>query len=182
MGYRYYMFKISNDVVKEIKSMSLEQLEEKYKEDGEDYFYIDNLPTEEIYEFGKLYFDDTAQRIYSKGVPLFENTEVMEELSDYVPYVVGKEGLLEAIEIYKSKVINYYKSLLIDDKDGIANDKQEEHIKGILREWERGLTLNLNDNKETLTHSRRYEYRLFELVRLLKTIDFEKNTIVFYGR
>ncbi|MCY7823253.1 hypothetical protein MOB34_05455 [Bacillus spizizenii] len=182
MGYRHYMYKISKELVNEIKSMNYDELSKKFELTGEEgYFYIGNLPKEEIWEFGKLYWDDTADRIYSKGYPLFEKEEVMNELSDYVPYIVGKEGLEEAIEIYKNKVISMYENLLIDDKNGTASVKQKQHIKNNLSEWTRGWALNTDVNDSCLSHSWKYEYSIFELTRLLKTIDFETETILFYG-
>ncbi|WP_218964433.1 hypothetical protein, partial [Bacillus velezensis] len=58
---------------------------------------------------------------------------------------------------------------------------QEQHIKNNLSEWTRGWALNTDINDSWLTSSWKYEYSIFELVRLLKTIDFEKETILFYG-
>ncbi|EWH19976.1 hypothetical protein [Bacillus haynesii] len=162
--------------------MRYDELAKKFELKGEEgYFYIGNLPKEEIWEFGKLYWDDTAERIYSKGYPLFEKDEVMHELSDYIPYIVGKEGLEEAIEIYKNKVISIYRNLLIDDENETSSAKQEQYIKSNLAEWEKGWALNTNINDPGLSSSWKYEYSIFELTRLLKTMDFEKETILFYG-
>lgn len=36
-------------------------------------------------------------------------------------------------------------------------------------------------NNENVTHSWEYEYSIFNLIFLLKTIDWEKETILFYG-
>lgn len=184
MGHRYFMYKVSKDLLNEIKSMTYKELAETFKsedEEKEGCFYLGNIPKEEICEFGRIYWDNTAERIISKGVPLFEREEVMEKLSDNQPYVVGKAGLLEAIDIYQNKVISIYKNLLVDDKNGKAAEKQEKYLRCILNEWEQGFALNLNENQHRLTSSWKYEYILFELTRLLKTIDFEKDTILFYG-
>lgn len=182
MGYRHYMYKISKELVNEIKDMNYDELSAKFGVIGEEgYFYIGNLPKEEIWEFDELYGDDIADRSYSKGYPLFEKEEAMNKLSDFVPYIVGKEGIEEAIEIYKSRVISMYKNLLIDDENGAAAAKQEQHIKNNLSEWTRGRALNTDVNDSWLSHSWQCEYRIFELVRLLKTINFEKEMILFYG-
>lgn len=181
MGHRYFMYKISKDLVNEIKSMTYEELVEKFNsEEEQGSFYLGNLPKEEICEFGSIHWDNTAERIISKGVPLFERIEVMKVLSDYEPYVVGKTGLLEAIDIYQNKVISIYKNLLLDNQDGKASEKQKKYLQCILNEWEQGFAINLNENQKRITSSWKYEYVLFELVRLLKTIDFEQDTILFY--
>lgn len=114
MGYRHYFYLVEKTQVEAVKHMSISELYEYAKkcgsevseEDGEKYFYFNDekfMNKTEIFEFGKLYFDDTAERIYSKGIPLFEKQEVQEYLSDYSPFVVGKDGLLEAIKIYEKK-------------------------------------------------------------------------------
>lgn len=183
MGHRYFMYKISRDLVNEIKSMTMEELAEKFKsgDEEEGCFHLENLSKEIIAEFGRVYWDDTVERVKAKGVPLFVRIEVMEQLSDNDPYVVGKAGLLEVIDIYQNKVISKYKNLLIDDKDGKASEKQEKHIKSILYEWEQGFAINLHEDEKRITSSWNYEYCLFELTRLLKTIDFDSETILFYG-
>jgi hypothetical protein len=184
MGHRHFMYKVSKDLVNEVKSMTYEELAENFKSEDEEEvgcFYLGNLPKEEICEFGRIYWDNTAERIISNGVPLFEREEVMEKFLDYQPYIVGKAGLLEAIDIYQNKVISIYKNLLVDNKDGSAFEKQEKYLRCILNEWEQGFAINLNENQQRITSSWKYEYILFELTRLLKTIDFEKDTILFYG-
>lgn len=181
MGHRHFMYKVSIDLVNEIKSMTYEELAERFKSNNEEdqgSFHLGNLPKEEICEFGRIYWDDTVERIISKGVPLFERNEVMKELSDYEPYVVGKTGLLEAIDIYQNKVISIYKDLLVDNQDGKASVKQQKHLQCILNEWEQGFAINLNEKQKRITSSWKYEYVLFELTRLLKTIDFDKDTIL----
>ncbi len=179
MGYRHYMYKISKDLVEEIKGLTYEELAQKYHEESESYFHLGNLPKVELHDFGK--YCDGANDIYSEGIPLFKNKEVMENLDDYKPFIVGKEGLKKAIEIYKKKVIDYYESLLTDGEHQTATEKQLEHIKDILTEWKCGFAIDIDENKQEVTSSWKFEYSLFELVRLLKTIDFEKDTILFYG-
>ena len=116
----------------------------------------------------------------------------MEEFSDYVPYEVGKQGLLKAIEIYRQKIKDYYEDLLKDGATQIlpfdfelprpditSADKIKEHIKEKLS-WIK-YKVNLDETKKTLTDSWQYEDTIFNLVFLLKTIDWEKETLLFYG-
>ena len=204
MGYRHYFYKVKKADVEAIKDMDMTALydyakgcnAEVYEEERSFYFNDSNfLHKTEGHEFGKLYWDDTAERIYSKGVPLFAKKEVQDEFSDYVPYVVGKEGVLEAIAIYQEKVINYYKGLLKDGidyclplsltihKDDVESiDKLIAHIENKLQKI---LYLGLADtnekNKWQVTSSWEYEHSIFNLVHILKSIDWEQDTILFYG-
>lgn len=203
MGYRHYFYKVSKSEVEKVKNMDYEQLFEYAKkckadcdEEEKNFYFNDDvfMNKKEVFEFGKLYWDDTADRIYKTGVPLFIKDNVQEQFSDYDPYVVGKEGLLEAIKIYTEKVIAYYKDLLVDGKDyklplGITVHKEDiksvdkiaEHIENKLRSISiRGL-VNTYDDCNYLTDSWEYEHSIFNLAFLLKTIDFEKETLLFYG-
>ena len=206
MGYRHYFYKVKKADIETVKDMDYKQLlayaEDNGVEinewDGEKSFYFNDdkfLNKIEVHEFGKLYWDDTASRIYSKGVPLFTNLEVQKDLDDYEPYVVGKEGLLEAISIYQEKVLNFYKDLLVDGeerhlpldititKDDVKSiDKIASHIEGKIRAISHIGLANINeDSKWQVTSSWEYEHSIFNLVHILKSIDWEKDTLLFYG-
>lgn len=192
MGYRHYFYQVEKTQVEAVKHMSISELyeyakkcgSEVIKEDGEKYFYFNDekfMNKTEIFEFGKLYFDDTAERIYSKGIPLFEKQEVQEYLSDYSPFVVGKDGLLEAIKIYEENVLKYYKSLLSDDGEP-QQLKMRECVEDKIRTLSAfGLANTDETNKMKVTSSWEYEHSIFNLVHILKTIDWDKDTILFYG-
>lgn len=194
MGYRHYFYKCKKADIARIREKSLAELAEYAKEKGAELYLRDDsfLPQEEVFEFGKLYYEDTDEQIYGTGVPLFSHKEVMEEFSDYVPYEVGEQGLLKAIEIYRQKIKDYYEDLLKDGATQIlpfgielprpditSADKIKKHIKEKLFWIE--YKVNLDETKKTLTDSWQYEDTIFNLVFLLKTIDWEKETLLFYG-
>lgn len=202
MGYRHYFYKVSKVEVETVKDMDYAQLKNYVKERGgqvveeEDYINFDDVLSQtKVHEFGKLYWDDTASRIYSKGVPLFTKKETQDHFEDYVPYVVGKEGMLEAISIYQEDVLNYYKSLLVDGEerrlplgftltvdDVKSIDKVVSHIEDKVRSISyRGLVNIDEDNKWQVTPSWEKEHSIFNLVHILKSIDWEKDTLLFYG-
>ena len=159
------------------------------------YFFNDKLfPIEEVFCFGKLYYEDTDERIYETGTPLFSNPKVMEKFaSDFQPYEVGKAGVLKAIEIYKEKIKAYYEQLTVDGATQIlpfgielplpnvtSEQKIKEHIEEKLHEIDRIVDTD-SDRKDTLTRSYEYEYAIFNLVYILKTTDFDTETIIFLG-
>jgi len=202
MGYRHYFYLVDKKDVELVKDKTYEELMQIAKtygadvDEDEDYFYFNDkkfMNKTEIYEFGKLYWDDTADRIYSKGVPLFEKEEVQKCFYDYCPYVMGKEAILEAIEIYKTKVINYYKSLIVDgdtkefsyfydiEPDEIKNVDVTRHITDILYHWDRMGVIDTDFDHERISSSWMYEHQIFELVRLYKSIDWENKCLLFYG-
>lgn len=206
MGYRHYLYKIKKETTKALQNKTMEELWEEFTpqkekdfqnslEDKDKCLNIFDIPQEDVFEFGKLYWDDTAERIYNTGKPLFENEEIQKQFDDYCPYIVTREALKIAIEIYKEKIINYYKNLFVEnDKlcdpffhipiEEIKQSIQEkcvEHCREMMSEWTRGFAINEKQDSEKLTNSWKYEYEIFELLRLYKTFDFEKYDLLFYG-
>ena len=190
MGYHHYIFSIDKSVVEEIKDMTIDELEARFSvTNGQPngYFYHRDLPTEELYELGK--YIEFAEEVRNCGTRLFTREDTHEALEDYDMYVVGKEGLHKIIEVFKGYVIKHYESLLVDDSEDdlwvdtprTAEQKQKLYVEGKLRAWKRGIAIDLNEDSEVLTQSWTYEYSLFELVRILKSMDFENKTILFYG-
>ena len=202
MGYRHYFYKVKKADVETIKDMDYEQLKKYVADrggdvvDDENYVNFDDVISQtEVHEFGKLYWDNTAKRIYDKGTPLFSKKETQDAFDDYSPYIVGKEGLLEAISIYQEKVLNYYKGLLVDGEErqlplGItltvedvkSMDKVLEHLSDkISRISYCGIANIDEDRKWQVTLSWEYEHSIFNLVHILKSIDWQEDTILFYG-
>lgn len=190
MGYRHYFFEVDKKDVEKVKDKTIKELMEIAKEYGaeieedENWFYFNDdkfMNKKEIHEFGKLYWDNTAERIYSKGKPLFTIKETQDYLDDYMPYVMGSDGMLEAITIYREKVINYYKNLLKEDTPEVLNERLAKHVDDMLIEWERFCPVDLNLEHEHISNSWLYEYQIFELVRLYKTIDWGNKCLLFYG-
>ena len=203
MGYRHYFYLVDKKDVELVKDKTYDELVQIAKSYGTDtdeedgYFYFNDskfMNKTEIYEFGKLYWDDTADRIYSKGTPLFVNADVQECFADYCPYVMGQDAMLEAINIYKAKIVKYYKGLVVDgdtkdfgyfyniepedikDMGAIAN-----HIRDMLWWWDRMGVLDTDLESENISNSWMYEHQIFELTRLYKTIDWENKCLLFYG-
>lgn len=206
MGYRHYFYKVKKADIETVKDMDYEALVKYAEDNGVDvdewkgvktFSLIDKnfLNQTEVHEFGKLYWDDTAERIYSKGVPLFSKDEVQKAFSDYVPYVVAKEGVLEAISIYQEKVLNYYKNMLVDGEerqlpfditltvnDVKSVDKLVEHVQDKITRIAISGLVNIDENsKWQVTASWEYEHSIFNLVHILKSIDWQEDTILFYG-
>lgn len=74
---------------------------------------------------------------------------------------------------------------LITDEEQTALFKLIEHIRSMGREWGAYSFLNmqpydLEDGPEVTT-SWKYEYNIFELVRIYKTFDWENDILVYYG-
>ena len=199
MGYRHYFVTAKRETLNKIKCLSIGDLTEyakcigKYEDDYISILDGDFWGGETVYELGKLYWDDTAERIYSTGVPAFDNGDTQECFADHEPYIVDKAGLIEAIKIYSEKTLCWYKDLFEDgksyeipfgltlkDDDVKSPTKIKQFIDGRIKDWERGV-VNTNMEYDTVTSSWDYEYAVFQLAHLLHTIDWNKYTLLFYG-
>lgn len=202
MGYRNYFYLVDKSLVETVKEMSLSSLlsfaSDRGAEVEDDYVWTLDpkfLNLKEVFEFGKLYWDDTISQIESTGYPMFQDAEVWKSMYDYSPYVVGKEGLLKAIEIYKRKIIDSYEDLLKDGAeyalpfgcnvkvDDIKSvNKLAEFVQDKITWWKGLGVIDLDESHEWLSNSWQYEHQIFDLVRLYKSIDWDKYTLIFLGR
>lgn len=194
MGYRHYFYLVKKSDVEKSNNIVFDELKRQYG-DADGYIDFDKVfPRTEVFEFGKLYYEDTAERIYNTGEPLFGDKDCQEYFEDYYPFVVGKEGLLEAIKIYKEKVINAYQSLLGDGQEvqyplGITmtediseHDKMKNFVKSRLLWIQKYHFEDIDEtNKYKVSKSYIYEHAIFNLIHLLKVIDWDNETILFYG-
>lgn len=194
MGYRHYFYIVKKSDVEKCNNIVFDELKRQYG-DADGYIdFSEVFPRTEVFEFGKLYYEDTAERIYNTGKPLFGDKDCQEYFEDYYPFVVGKEGLLEAIKIYKEKVINAYQSLLGDGQEvqyplGITMtediseyDKMKNFVKSRLLWIQKYHFEDIDEtNKYKVSRSYIYEHAIFNLIHLLKVIDWDNETILFYG-
>ena len=185
MGYRNYIGSLSRKEYNKIKSLTKEELL-KYKnahtDDDDEYICVFDLPEKKLHEFGK-YCEFGDKKFYKN---FFENEELNEEYQeDDELYIVEKDFLKHVIEFYTEKVKNIYLELIkgVDNTESITLEKAGElfkHIKGQSMEWNQLTPYNLESGEE-ITKSWKYEYNVFELVRIYKSFDWEKNVMIYYG-
>lgn len=198
MGYLHELWKIKNDKLSIITSLSyldvIDYFKNNYNEvdldDLDTTVYLPNLLSSlnavKIYEFGKDY--ENSDNLITNSNPFFQNTETNEYYSEYSPYVINKDGLLSAIEFYRIKILNYYKSFLLSDDELYElgyfknnNERIMSDIKQKIFEWNNKEHPPYNLNGDVFINSWLYEYEIFSLVYIYKTTDWENESIVFCG-
>lgn len=70
---------------------------------------------------------------------------------------------------------------LITQEEQNALFKMIEHIRSMRPEWTHLTPYDLNDGRDEITTSWKYEYGIFELVRIYKSFDWKKNIMIYYG-
>lgn len=192
MGYRNYIGSIPKREYNKIKSLNKEQLFQ--------YYNIDEYNTKfvkELYEFGK-YVDFHPPK---KSIKSFFKNKELQKLYDVDEelYVVTKEFLAYIIDTYKEKIKTYYNKMLepfrkegkifnvhslnyefsLEQKTALF--EIYNHVRSMSYEWLPQIPYDLNDNTPEITSSWKYEYNIFELVRIYKTFDWKRNVLVYYG-
>lgn len=197
MGYRHYLEVVNKEEVESIRKLNKEELvnyiksqgrslNDEDEEDGFDYISFENAfsKIEVCFEFGKLYFCDTAKQIEQTGFMLFDDKELRREFGDYRPFVVGKDAVLKAIEIYTKRVIDCYKECLKEPNDKntrTVEEKCKREIQSHLN-WCRNGIIDIDEKRKyELANTWLYEHSIFNLGLILKTLDWDKYCLIFRG-
>jgi predicted heme/steroid binding protein len=184
MGYRTYIAPMPRSEYEMMKDFTKDELL-KYKNAEEDgYVGVYNITQKAIYEFGKYTeFDDSK---FFK--PFFTNKDLQDDFtSEQDFWVVEKDYLRHIIEFYKKLVQDFYTELLSgithNNSAQIYSVKSQElynHVRSNATEWLQLSPFDL-DKGDAVTTSWKYEYSIFELVRIYKSFDWENNVMVYYG-
>lgn len=191
MGYRNFIGLVDKSLLSEVRHLGIDVLNNVYgKEgdvDGNPIFRVYDIEDRVVHAFGTLSKVD-SDRIIAGGELLFTNEGTQKSQEYYEAYVIGKQGLLNVIELYRDKVITYFENLLVDDSPfelnpSSSSEKSRRYVEDMLRDWtcEMNNPILLHDKWDEISNSHRYEYYIFELVRQLKTIDFDQYELIFYG-
>ena len=196
-----------NNTIKELIEFLKKESPDAVEDYGDDDFHIALYHLgPDMFDFGKHY--EHAVEIQKTGTPLFASEELTEYFDDYKPYICGKEAFLSAIEYSRKHTLEYFQSLLMTSEELFAIQKYpdtrtpEEKMKAAvmdkIHEWQKYseenpemnvskelddhlLPYNLDENSSVIVRSWSYEYQVFELVRRMKTIDWEKYSVLFMG-
>lgn len=69
----------------------------------------------------------------------------------------------------------------ITDEEQTALFKIIDHVRSMRTEWTVLTLFDLEDGRDEITTSWKYEYGIFELVRIYKSFDWKKNVMIYYG-
>lgn len=171
MGYRYYLGEVPKEEHEKMQKMSYAYLAKKYG-DGET-VGVYNL-VKEVFGFGKYYELDI-----NKYNHFFASKELQENFSDYDFWAVDREFLAGIIEKERKAMADWYEECKTKTHEELIH-QAERHAS----EW-RGdfgcCPYNLDLTTPHLVDSWQRDYAIFDLVRIYKSFDFEKNLLVYYA-
>lgn len=175
MGYHQRLAKISKKIKDECSGESYEQVLARY--DVEEFY---DLPT-----YKELIYLGDIKNISGTRFFHFNLEDYGYEFS-----ILSQDDLKNIIEQYYQHVndefTNLHKLLTPLCKNEQINYGQLcSHIYGKFQIWGNNelnwRPYNLRDNSENIVDSNRYEYDVFELVRILKTFNWKKNYLILSG-
>ena len=173
MSYRLHLSVYDKDQLEELRSLQIDDAEMGDGDDGV-YFLPDMLAeANEKDDFlpGKM---EILTRI---GTPLFKNATVQQYFEHYKPKVISEQEFLEVIEAFRERIHQYYENLIKNPK------LWEAEIRDKADTWEAPYVkpYDLNNNRKFLVGSYDDEYQIWDLIRIYKSIDWEKDSVVIYG-
>ena len=204
MGYRaelYLCDKKNLGILNKITGEELINLYGNSEDEDEQYPYRRDLLQKElgfkeIYQLGE---PSWGHKDFDKNTSkVFDDEDLHDHYNeDNEMVLLNKSGLKFIIDHYQEKIINFYKKDLktieglikkkensvdfLSDKDyefEVNCDTLLSNTKSMLRDWENYPPYNL-DNPEKVTGSWKYEYAIFQLAHLYKTIDWGKSNIIY---
>ncbi len=120
---------------------------------------------------------------YRKRVADYYNDMMMPFFGKIEDFGENPTSFLNSIKTdysYRNNNHTFDFSLITQDEQN-ALFKIIEHVRTMRPEWTHLIPYDLNDGRKEITTSCKYEYGIFELVRIYKSFDWKKNFMIYYG-
>lgn len=204
MWYRLYLAKMPKKEYEQMIQMSYEDFIKKYSKDWDDYIWIYEFTTE-LFEFWKYVdYSDWMERVEWK------DERLKERYSWYSFNILEKDILIKIIDEYSENVANYYKSLIewtiepsfcwisLCSYKVKRKEKMKQifkHLQGRYYDFSGKRVFKRNKKWKykifnwckpynikswPITSSLEYEYTIFELIRIYREFDSEKDVLLYY--
>lgn len=167
---------------------------------GSPYFKMWDLPYRDQFEFGK--YCPTGRDTYRYTQNIFTTSELRELVTENTFRFGGIEAIRGAIDWTEKYIIRMYQNLLecrsdweweqheIDlmtpeERKEYHYDMLLKHCKGYLNQWNTGIkdlhTYDRHRDHIQLTSDYLYEHTFWDLIRMWKSFDVEKESVIFIG-
>ena len=185
------IYNITNMGIQEFKDFLHSGNKEIVDDDDDDCNFLsmlESLNIERRYSFGQYY--EYANQIYESGHPFFNEKEMQDKFYEYDPFIIGKEEIAAAIEFYRKKVAEYYRTMFIPEEeynkslqDNSREQTQAEKISHNIKfkyiEWSKFYPYSLTGKSPVTSDT--IEYEVFALVDMYRNTDWENKCGIFFG-
>jgi hypothetical protein len=113
------------------------------------------------------------------GKPFYNDPNVQKMFKRHNPRVIKRSDYTKLIEMMRKMIADYYNELLINHNDhrswrGVLETKRD------LWESPHDFPYNLDISTKNITNVYVAEMQIWDLVRMYKTIDWMRNTVILY--
>ena len=195
MGYRHYLELIDKDKLKSLNPEDIRDTSKKYRQE-EEWFDIDRYleergaAFEEVMELGKYSDEGYYLEKLDNSKHYGEFADIINTLKEEIGgddhgfNLITRDDLIWVINAYRDRVVKIWEDTLhtISTSDDIEHLKKEmtKYFHGKVH-W-KDFMVNINlENKWDVQNTWTYEYELFNLVHILKTIDWDKQLLFVHG-
>lgn len=195
MSYRHYIEILDKDKLRLLHVEDMKDAAKRHR-DREEWFDVEKYMEErgvelkEVMELGKY----TAEGYYLEGL---DNSKYYGEFADIISTLreelagdgtgfnlITKDNLIWVINAYKGRVVKLWEDTLhiINTSDDIEQLKKDmtKYFHNKIH-WKDFLVNTDLENKWDVQNTWTYEYELFNLVHILKTVDWEKQLLFIHG-
>lgn len=178
MGYRNYITIVDREELKKLNDIPECDICDNFGDSGASlYMHVTHALPKELYELGRCVDLSFLEKHRVRGaIPRWLYASLNDD-SDF--FEISKDGLLAIIDDFRQKVVAYYENV-IKEEECLTEIVDKVYLWGKCVDQFKVTPYDLTD-KESIVSSWLYEYGIFELVRLYKTIDYDKYAIIITG-
>ena len=186
MSQKFYLYRVNDVKTRVMRNMTPEyllnfanaNLAKTYMCNGKekiDFRDLSFLNGERIFEFAEV--DERLYAQITSGTQLFSREQRAVLDGGYDPYIIDKDGLMAIIHAYEDKIRDFYTSLLT------SSDKvTKKYIQDKLDSCVNISFANIDIKYPwVLTNSWSFENAVYNLIHILKTVDWKNDVLLFYG-
>lgn len=176
MGYRKYFAVVNKEKTEPFRRLGANYFAVEDEDECHRAFYQlvgEKFGQRESFCLGKPNLD------MKNAEPFFYSEETQDMCAHYAPYVVNKYMMVDALEEMRKFVLNYYTDA---KKHGAAHCIAAVTEKVNIWSSPYGVKpYNLSTMNPNIVNVMMTEYEIFELVRIYKSVDWEKEYVVYFG-
>lgn len=136
-------------------------------------FVANDFGCKEDYCIGSIAFE-----IDKLGVPFYKNSETQELFEHYHPRVIDHNAFKLIIDGMRREAYELYKEV---EDAGYDQCKAIIHRRRQLWDAEYMTPYNLRESSKEIVNAYNIDYQIWDVVRMYKTINWEKDVVILFG-
>ena len=186
MGYRYRIGLIEKTACADLRNITVDELARQVE--ARELAFPMGL-FKEVYDLGDFAHIQEVFDNNGKPLPLFfTNAETAKECEALDAHLANQQVICNVIKLIRSDIAEEYAMMLQKNSNGEYNMAlmvmfltEKQHLWGMADKLDLPVPVDMDMTTERIALSTCWEYEIFELTRLYKTIDYNKYDVVISG-